>query len=402
MPLPRRRSSFLGQQVPLTSAECLGSTSNRVTAGEMATVPRASGVYVSTVPTGGFSTLGTRVSRRALGISSVFLQGIRSSCHVPLRQDMERMRSSCFDNLSSSLVDYIGKVRALDHLNTQLEDSIRVYLDKKASKLSNWATIREEWDSINHQVSEAILKNARFMLQTENNQAAAEDFKNRYENEQAFRKAIEDEINSLYKVIDDAVLTKTELENQTENLKDELEMLSNCHEEDVRTLYNQLAGSQLEDTDVPIGTGLDDILEAIRTHWEKEIERNRTETNALMCDQPATEPAKLTEEEEAIEALRKELNETGCRMQSLQAETESLRALKRGMENSLYDAKHWHDIELQNLGSVITKLETELSEIRGEVQQQQRDNENLLSTKMKLEKEIEEYHRLLEGEASRL
>ena len=32
-------------------------------------------------------------------------------------------------------------------------------------------------------------------------------------------------------------------------------------------LYKQLAGSELEQLNVPIGTGLDDILETIRIHW---------------------------------------------------------------------------------------------------------------------------------------
>lgn len=53
----------------------------------------------------------------------------------------------------------------------------------------------------------------------------------RYENEQPFRKAVEDEINSLYKVIDDANLTKMDLESQIESLKEELTLLSKNHEE---------------------------------------------------------------------------------------------------------------------------------------------------------------------------
>lgn len=74
---------------------------------------------------------------------------------------------------------------------------------------------------------------------------------------------------------------------------------------------------------------------------------------------------------------------------------------KRGLENSLYDAKHWHDIELQNLGSVISKLEAEMGEIKVETEQQQRDRENLLTSKQQLEKDIAAYHCLLDGEQSR-
>uniref|UniRef100_A0A8D0HI50 Beaded filament structural protein 2 n=1 Tax=Sphenodon punctatus TaxID=8508 RepID=A0A8D0HI50_SPHPU len=404
MPLPRRRSSFLGQQPSSSTTESTGATSRRVSIGGGGSLSRPPGVYVGTVPTGGVSSLGTRVSRRALGISSVFLQGLRSSCStLPLVQGLEKGRGLSYESLNGCLVEYIEKVRALEQVNRELEEHIRVYLDKKSCSASNWGSLRESWETVYHQVGDAVLENARLMLQTENTQACAEDFKDRYENEQPFRKAVEDEINSLYKVIDDANLTKMDLESQIESMKEELAFLSNNHEEDVKVLYKQLAGSHFDELESPVGTGLNDILEKIRIHWEKDIERNRAETGALLHTKPQVEMAAAvrTQEEELVESLRSEFHETACKIQSLQAETESLRTLKRGLENSLFDAKHWHDIELQNLGAVITKLEAEVGEIRAETEQQQRDRENLLSNKIQLEKDIAAYHSLLDGEESR-
>uniref|UniRef100_A0A8V5FQ62 Uncharacterized protein n=1 Tax=Melopsittacus undulatus TaxID=13146 RepID=A0A8V5FQ62_MELUD len=451
MPLPRRRSSFLGQQPSAPAADGSGPPGRRVSIGGAGSLSRPPGVYVGTVPTGGVSSLGTRVSRRALGISSVFLQGLRSSAAVPLAAGLEKGRGLSYESLNSCLVEYIEKVRALEQVNQELEEHIRVYLDKKAASVGSWGALRENWEAIYHQVSYApqeltgshwrwktmlwelrtarrqnkqqvflgslkrtthqrpadmgstVLENARLMLHTENIQACAEDFKDRYENEQPFRKAVEDEINSLYKVIDDANLTKMDLENQIESMKEELTLLSKTHEEDVKVLYKQLAGSQLEELDVPLGSGLDDILEKIRIHWERDIEKNRVETGVLLRTKQQAEAtaAMRTQEEELVEGLRTEFHETACKIQSLQAETESLRTLKRGLENSLYDAKHWHDIELQNLGSVISKLESEMGEIKMETEQQQRDRENLLSSKQQLEKDIAAYHCLLDGEHSR-
>ncbi|OXB83275.1 UNVERIFIED_CONTAM: hypothetical protein H355_002027 [Colinus virginianus] len=435
MPLPRRRSSFLGQQAPSTTTESVGGPGRRVSVGSLSRPP---GVYVGAVPTGGVSSLGTRVSRRALGISSVFLQGLRSSCSaVPLSTGLEKGRGLSYESLNGCLVEYIEKVRALEQVNQELEEHIRVYLDKKSSSVGSWGALRESWEAVYHQVGEAVLENARLMLHTENIQASAEDFKDRYENEQPFRKAVEDEINSLYKVIDDANLTKMDLESQIESMKEELTLLSKTHEEDVKVLYKQLAGSQLEELDVPLGSGLDNILEKIRIHWERDIEKNRAEAGALLrtkvilgmlgetlnsfCwqsiysyvykpfykviishqQQAEATAAVRSQEEELVEGLRTEFHETACKIQSLQAETESLRTLKRGLENSLYDAKHWHDIELQNLGSVISKLEAEMAEIKAETEQQQRDRENLLTNKQQLEKDIAAYHCLLDGEQSR-
>ncbi|XP_028833627.1 phakinin isoform X2 [Denticeps clupeoides] len=393
MPLPRRRSSFLSQ----STAERPGSV-GRTTAGS---TTASRGVFVGMAPTGGTSSLGARVSRRALGISSVFLQGLRSTSAPVLPQPSEHSHHQSFDSLNSCLLEYRDKVRALEQLNQQLEEQIRHCLDRKSSSAGTWGALREDWEDVYTQVSEAILDNARLMLQTENVQANAEDFKERYENEQPFRKAVEDEINSLYKVIEDANLTRMDLENQIDFMKAELRDLARTYEENIRVLYNQIAGREVDEPDAPVESSLDHILDCIRSHWERVIEKNRTETDSYHECKADSVNSKLSREEEELESLKTECNEAGCKIQSLQAETESMKALKRGLESSLSDAKHWHDIELQNLGSVVGKLESELNDIRSDIEQQRRDYETLLGNKMRLELEIGTYHGILDGEESR-
>lgn len=158
MPLPRRRSSFLGQQPSSSAAETSGPPGRRVSTGGGGSLSRPPGVYVGTVPTGGVSSLGTRVSRRALGISSVFLQGLRSSsAAVPLAPGLEKGRGLSYESLNSCLVEYIEKVRALEQVNQELEEHIRVYLDKKAASVGSWGALRENWEAIYHQVSIRVL-----------------------------------------------------------------------------------------------------------------------------------------------------------------------------------------------------------------------------------------------------
>ncbi|MEQ2173608.1 Phakinin, partial [Goodea atripinnis] len=74
---------------------------------------------------------------------------------------------------------------------------------------------------------------------------------------------------------------------------------------------------------------------------------------------------------------------------------------KRGLENSLGDARHWHDVELQNLGSVVAKLEAELNDVRSEIEQQRHDYDVLLSNRQRLEQDISLYHGILDGEENR-
>ncbi|ROL44558.1 Phakinin [Anabarilius grahami] len=314
MPLPRRRSSFLGQ----AAAERPGGAGRMSGAGTSA--PR--GVFVGMAPTGGTSSLGARVSRRALGMSSVFLQSFRSNTFPVVAQPGDRGHQHSFESLNTCLLEYRDKVHALEQLNRQLEEQIRHCLERKAVSAGTWTGLKQDWEDV--------------------------------------------------------------------------------YLQDVRVLYKQISGREVDEPDAPTETSLDQILAFIRSHWEKVIEKNRAETDAyLECKQADSVNSKLSREEEELESLKTECNDAGCKIQSLQAETESIRALKRGLENALKDAKHWHDIELQNLGSVIGKLEAELTDVRGDIEQQRQDYETLLNNRKKLELEIGTYHGILDGEESR-
>lgn len=69
---------------------------------------------------------------------------------------------------------------------------------------------------------------------------------------------------------------------------------------------------------------------------------------------------------------------------------------KRGLENTLHDAKHWHDMERQNLGAVVGRLEAELGEVRAEAEEQQRERAHLLARRAQLQKDVESFLALLD------
>lgn len=57
-----------------------------------------------------------------------------------------------------------------------------------------------------------------------------------------------------------------------------------------------------------------------------------------------------------------------------------------------------YNMELEKYNVVILKLQEELTQIRADIQQNSRAYEQLLNIKVKLEAEIAEYRRLLDGE----
>lgn len=144
MPLPRRRSSFLGQ----AAAERPGGVGRMSGAGTSA--PR--GVFVGMAPTGGNSSLGARVSRRALGMSSVFLQSFRSNTFPVVPQPGDRGHQHNFENLNTCLLEYRDKVHALEQLNQQLEEQIRHCLERKAVSAGTWTGLKQDWEDVYLQV----------------------------------------------------------------------------------------------------------------------------------------------------------------------------------------------------------------------------------------------------------
>lgn len=59
--------------------------------------------------------------------------------------------------LNSCLMEYREKVRALEQLNQQLEQQIRLCLDRRASSAGTWGPLRREWEEVYRQVRRKVL-----------------------------------------------------------------------------------------------------------------------------------------------------------------------------------------------------------------------------------------------------
>lgn len=56
-----------------------------------------------------------------------------------------------------------------------------------------------------------------------------------------------------------------------------------------------------------------------------------------------------------------------------------------------------YNMEMESLNKILVGLESELTNLRSNIQQQTQEYEHLLNIKMKLEAEIATYRRLLDG-----
>lgn len=147
MSLQRRRASF--KQTWSSSSLDSPPASRTNAMGGLVQAPR---VYVGMVPNEYPGGLGARVTHRALGISSVFLQGLQSSgLATAPAPGLERDLSAI--DLGSCLVDYMAKVHALDQVSQELEAQLRTQLESKAGHWERWSALRASWTSSCQQVS---------------------------------------------------------------------------------------------------------------------------------------------------------------------------------------------------------------------------------------------------------
>lgn len=149
MSLQRHRvSSLRGTRSPSSQDSPPASRTSAV-----GSLVRAPGVYVGVAPSGGIGGLGARVTRRALGISSVFLQGLRSSGLATVPAPGPERDHTTVEDLGGCLVEYMTKVHALEQVSQELETQLRAHLESKAKRSGGWDALRASWASSYQQVS---------------------------------------------------------------------------------------------------------------------------------------------------------------------------------------------------------------------------------------------------------
>ncbi|KAL7860132.1 hypothetical protein SRHO_G00152790 [Serrasalmus rhombeus] len=345
-------------------------------------------------------------------ISSASYSGLRSSVGVPASSVSSSFQVTttgatgeimgnekvAMQNLNDRLASYLDKVRSLEKANSKLELQIRDALEKRGPDVHDYSRYQAILDDLRKKVFDATVDNARLVLQIDNARLAADDFRVKYESELSIRQSVEADIAGLRKVIDDTNIGRMNLESEIEALKEELIFLKKNHDNEVNDLRNQIAQSGVQvDIDAPKGQDLSQIMEEIRAKYEKMAQKNQEELKAWHESQIQEVQVQVTQNTEALQGARTEVNDLRRQLQTLEIELESQKSLKASLEGTLRDTELRYNGEIENLNSIIMQLEAELMQLRNNIKQQTQEYEVLLNMKMKLEAEIATYRRLLDG-----
>ncbi|KAI5944534.1 Keratin, type I cytoskeletal 24 [Manis javanica] len=247
----------------------------------------------------------------------------------------------------------------------------------------------------------ATVENAGILLQIDNARLAADDFRLKYENELYLRQSVEADINGLRKVLDDLTMTRSDLEMQIESLTEELAYLKKNHEEEMKGMQGSSGGDVTVEMNAAPGTDLTKLLNDMRAQYEELAEQNRREAEEQFNKQSASLQAKISTDAGAASSAKNEITELRRTLQALEIELQSQMAMKSSLEGTLADTEAGYMSQLSEIQMQISSLEEQICQIRSEMECQNSEYEQLLNIKTRLEKEIETYRRLLDGEGGK-
>ncbi|XP_004378141.1 keratin, type I cytoskeletal 27 [Trichechus manatus latirostris] len=306
-------------------------------------------------------------------------------------------------NLNDRLASYLENVRALEETNADLEQKIKGWYEKFGPgscrgldhDYSRYFPIIED---LRNQIISANTSNANTVLQHENARLAAEDFRLKFENELALHQSVEANMNGLCRVLDELTLCRTDLEIQLEILSEELAYLRKNHEEEMKALQCVAGGNVNVEMNAAPGGDLTVLLNNMRAEYEDLAEKNRRDAEAWFHEKSAWLQQQISDDAGATTSARNELTEMKRSLQTLEIELQSLLAMKHSLECSLMETEGNYCAQLAQIQAQIGALEEQLHQVRTETEGQKLKYEQLLDIKVHLEKEIETYCRLIDGE----
>jgi len=344
---------------------------------------------------GGAGGHGTRISSSQAGY-------VRSAGGFNLSDGLDlhvgANEKATMQNLNDRLASYLEKVRTLEKENDRLDKQIREWYQSKTVICHDYTSYFAIIDDLKDKIRIASRLNAKTVLDIDNAKLAADDFKMKYENELAMRMAVEADIAGLKRVLDEMNLARMDLESQYESLKDELIMLKKNHEEEMILMRSQMGGQVNVAVDASPALDLNKVMSDIREHYEGIINKNRKDLELWYQNKIAAVEQDVITHTEILTTSRTEIKDLKSTLQRLQIELQSHLSMKASLEGTLAETQARYAAQLANLQSMVTSLEAQLSQLHANIATNKQEYDMLLDLKTRLEMEIAEYRRLLDGE----
>ncbi|XP_068192410.1 keratin, type I cytoskeletal 13-like [Antennarius striatus] len=343
---------------------------------------------------GGAGGSGVRVSQAKFTSAAASGAGFNLSDAI----DLSSSEKATMQNLNDRLSSYLDKVRSLEKANAELELKIRNFLDTKITPAAHdYTAFNIRINDLQNKIADATRGNAALVLAFDNSKLAADDFQVKYENELNLHQSVDADIAGLKAVLDELKLARSSLDLQLSGLNDELIRVRHIHEDDLLALRAQLGVKVNVEVDAAPQQDLSTVMAGIRDHYEHIAANNKKELEAWFLAKSADLNKEVAVSTETLQSTRSEIKDINRTLQNLQIELQSQLSMKASLGATLADTKNRYANMLAGYQSQVNALEDQLSHLRTDLANQAQEYQMLLDTKARLELEIAEYRRLLDG-----
>ncbi|NXC20205.1 K1C12 protein, partial [Corythaeola cristata] len=296
-------------------------------------------------------------------------------------------KKETMQNLNDRLAAYLDKVRSLEDANTELERKIREWYEKNGPgtgtpgcgiDYSKYYPIIED---LRNKIINATIDNARIILQVDNARLAADDFRLK---------------NRIYITCISLCMFLVELFCL---LLTETFCCFKCLQE-LQGIQSSALGQVSVEMDAAPGTDLTKLLNDMRGQYEVIAEQNRKEAEAWFNEKSGELKREISTNTEQLQSGKSEITDLKRTLQSLEIELQSQLAMKKSLEDTLAETEGGYCAQLSQMQLQIGNLESQLFQVRADMERQNAEHQQLLDIKTRLEMEIETYRRLLDGEGA--